>query len=188
VTDSLDEAKAAFRAGGGVGAYLPFGNHDDLPALGAARETQPKSTPASLCGRIHVGPAASVFMIARCTDPTVRRIMDLAVRAKARRHRAPAIPSCARMRPGLFIFTDDLDGSQHGPNGGVADSLDEAKAASRAAGGASAIARKSRREMLNLSISVDDPGCVPKPDAPAYCGLIASTRPRRRSRAAWQRL
>ena len=41
------------------------------------------------------------------------------------------------------------------PNGGVADSLAEAKAAFRAA--ASAFARKSGREMLNLSISVDDP-------------------------------
>jgi hypothetical protein len=35
------------------------------------------------------------------------------------------------MRSGLFIFTDDLDGSQQAPNGGI-DSLDEAKAAFRA--------------------------------------------------------
>jgi hypothetical protein len=41
------------------------------------------------------------------------------------------------------------------PNGGVADSLDEAKAAFRAA--ASAFAEKSGPDMLNLSLSVDDP-------------------------------
>ena len=39
-----------------------------------------------------------------------------------------------------------------GPSGGgVADSLDEAKAAFRGGGGASGIAGKSRREMLSLS-------------------------------------
>jgi hypothetical protein len=37
------------------------------------------------------------------------------------------------MRPGLFIFTVDLDGSQQAPSGGAADSLDEAKAAFRVA-------------------------------------------------------
>jgi hypothetical protein len=62
-----------------------------------------------------------------------------------------------------------------GPNGGVADSLDEAKAAFRAAVGgaprrcapaesrpspASAFFGKSGRDMLSLSLSVDDPGCV----------------------------
>ena len=59
----------------------------------------------------------------------------------------------------------------HGPNAGVADSLDEAKAAFRAAWGAGALTdgvpgrgrsasaffRKSRPDMLNLSISTDDP-------------------------------
>jgi hypothetical protein len=39
----------------------------------------------------------------------------------------------------------------YSPNGGVADSLDEAKAAFRGGGGASGIAGKSRREMLSLS-------------------------------------
>jgi hypothetical protein len=43
----------------------------------------------------------------------------------------------------------------HGVNGGVADTLDEAKAAFRAA--ASATAEKSRRDMLGLSISAHDP-------------------------------
>ena len=53
--------------------------------------------------------------------------------------------------------------ASHGPSGGMADTLDEAKAAFRAAWerdgapgrgrSASAFARKSRREMLNLSIS-----------------------------------
>jgi hypothetical protein len=48
------------------------------------------------------------------------------------------------------------------PNGGLTDSFDEAKAAFRAAG-ASAFARKSRRDMLNLSISVDDPNRTLRP-------------------------
>jgi hypothetical protein len=57
----------------------------------------------------------------------------------------------------------------HGHNGGVADTLDEAKAAFRAArpstvrpaeswsSPASAFFRKSGREMLNLSLSAHDP-------------------------------
>jgi hypothetical protein len=57
-------------------------------------------------------------------------------------------------------------GESRGPNGGVAYSLDEAKVAFRAAVGgarpaesrpASAFAEKSGRDMLNLSLSVDDP-------------------------------
>jgi hypothetical protein len=70
-----------------------------------------------------------------------------------------------------------LDGERRpdGPNGGVADSLDAAKAAPGSVGAApliggapaesrssarSAFAGKSGREMLNLSLSAHDPGCV----------------------------
>jgi hypothetical protein len=47
----------------------------------------------------------------------------------------------------------------HGPNGGVADSLDEAKAAFRATG--------ERPQMLNLNISVDDPSKT----SPVQCNM-----------------
>jgi hypothetical protein len=49
--------------------------------------------------------------------------------------------------------------SSHGPNGGVADSLDEAKAAFPAAEGAaaSAIGRGNGRDILALNMPVDDP-------------------------------
>jgi hypothetical protein len=68
-----------------------------------------------------------------------------------------------------------LRGHRPGPNGGVADSLDEAKAAFRAGMGAAPLIgggtpaeagqrllslEQSGREMLNLSLSAHDPGRV----------------------------
>jgi hypothetical protein len=56
----------------------------------------------------------------------------------------------------MAIDTDRIARTVARPNGGVPDSLDEAKAAFRAAR-ERPLSSGSGREMLNLSISVDDP-------------------------------
>jgi hypothetical protein len=47
--------------------------------------------------------------------------------------------------------------AQHGPNGGAADSLDEAKAAFRAAWRRPLSHSRSGRDMLSLTLSAHDP-------------------------------
>jgi hypothetical protein len=78
----------------------------------------------------------------------------------------------------------------HGPSGGVADSLDEAKAAFRAGAPparastvrpaesrpASAFLKKSGRDMLNLSISVDDPKRASGRDGGCMSGFMQPPR------------